>query len=157
MKTITIAATLAMAGAIAEAEPYVARCQMGECLHYDQTSRQVVGQGSAAVPGHLVLVSLRGAVSGDPGTPPSSLAWCKLGPRTKKETRRSVVLVECIRMPHKKELCAVCIHESHRDIMPNSAKNIHLCARASGTNGSRCRSEREATVVHTNQATGAGC
>lgn len=80
MKTITIAATLAMAGAIAEAEPYVARCQMGECLHYDQTSRQVVGQGSAAVPGHLVLVSLRGAVSGDPGTPPSSLAWGEPSP-----------------------------------------------------------------------------
>lgn len=71
---LILAAALALPGA-ALAEPYLGRCQMGECLHYDQISREVVGIGNAAVPGELVTVSLRSAVSDSPDADPASLAW----------------------------------------------------------------------------------
>lgn len=80
MKPILLAAALALPAALAQAEPYLARCHMGECIHYDQTSRQVVGQGSAAVPGDLVLVTLRQAVSAAPDTPADSLDWGEPSP-----------------------------------------------------------------------------
>lgn len=80
MKPILLAAAFALPAALAQAEPYLARCHMGECIHYDQTSRQVVGQGSAAVPGDLVMVTLRQAVSDDPDTPASGLAWGEPSP-----------------------------------------------------------------------------
>ncbi|MGN7871918.1 hypothetical protein, partial [Paracoccus sp. 22332] len=80
MKPLILAAALALPAALAQAEPYLARCQMGECVHYDQTGRQVVGQGSATVPGELVLVTLRQAVSADPDIPGDSLAWGEPAP-----------------------------------------------------------------------------
>ncbi|MGN7871632.1 hypothetical protein [Paracoccus sp. 22332] len=80
MKPLILAAALALPAALAQAEPYLARCHMGECIHYDQTDRQVVGQGSAAVPGDLVLVTLRQAVSAAPDTPADSLDWGEPSP-----------------------------------------------------------------------------
>lgn len=80
MKPFLLAVALALPAAIAQAEPYLARCHMGECIHYDQTGRRVVGQSSAAVPGDLVLVTLREAVSADPDTPPSDLDWGEPSP-----------------------------------------------------------------------------
>ena len=80
MKPFLLAAAFALPATFAQAEPYLARCQMGECIHYDQASRQVVGQGSAAVPGDLVLVTLREAVSGDPDTPAGGLDWGEPSP-----------------------------------------------------------------------------
>jgi hypothetical protein len=80
MKSFLLAAALALPTALAQAEPYLARCHMGECIHYDQTSRQVVGQGSAAVSGDLVMVTLRQAVSDDPDTPASDLDWGEPSP-----------------------------------------------------------------------------
>lgn len=79
MKPILLAAA-ALTATMAQAEPYLARCQMGECVHYDQTDRQIVGQGSAAVPGELVLVTLREAISADPGTQADSLDWGEPSP-----------------------------------------------------------------------------
>lgn len=80
MKPFILVTALALTATMAQAEPYLARCQMGECIHYDQTDRQVVGQGSATVPGELVLVTLREAVSADPDTPPGGLAWGEPSP-----------------------------------------------------------------------------
>lgn len=57
------------------AAPYLGRCQMGECIDVDQVSHQVVGEGSAVVPGDLVMVSLRTAVSSAPETDPATLDW----------------------------------------------------------------------------------
>lgn len=80
MKPLFFAAALTLTATIAKAEPYLARCQMDECIHYDQTDRQVVGQGSATIPGELVLVTLREAVSADPDIPASGLAWGEPAP-----------------------------------------------------------------------------
>jgi hypothetical protein len=80
MKPFLLAAAFALPAVLAGAEPYLARCRMGECIHHDQTSRQVVGQGSAAVPGELVMVTLRQAVSDDPDTPASDLDWSEPSP-----------------------------------------------------------------------------
>lgn len=71
---IILAAALALPG-IALADPYLGRCHMGECLFYDQVSRHIVGEGSAAVPGDLVLVSLRSAVADSPDADPATLTW----------------------------------------------------------------------------------
>ena len=57
------------------AETYLGRCQMGECLHYDQSDRRVEGQGSSRVPGELVRVTLRQAVSDRPDTPKKRLQF----------------------------------------------------------------------------------
>ncbi|RJK96638.1 hypothetical protein D3P06_17380 [Paracoccus aestuarii] len=57
------------------AAPYLGRCQMGECIHVDQVAREVVGEGSAAVPGDLVIVALRTAVSASPEADPATLDW----------------------------------------------------------------------------------
>ncbi|RJK92909.1 hypothetical protein D3P06_19025 [Paracoccus aestuarii] len=65
---------LLLPGAVTAA-PYLGRCQMGECIHVDQVSRQVVGEGSAAVPGDLVMVALRTAVPGAPEADPATLDW----------------------------------------------------------------------------------
>lgn len=65
---------LLMPGALTAA-PYLGRCQMGECIHVDQVSREVVGEGSAAVPGDLVMVALRTAVSAAPKADPATLDW----------------------------------------------------------------------------------
>lgn len=79
MKTSPIlAAALALPAVLAlpdpvRAEPYLGRCHMGECLHYDQVSRSVIG--SAAVPGDLVLVALRSAVSDRADADPAALDW----------------------------------------------------------------------------------
>lgn len=65
---------LLLPGALVAA-PYLGRCQMGECILVDQVSRQVVSGGSAAVPGDLVMVSLRTAVSAAPAADPAILDW----------------------------------------------------------------------------------
>lgn len=65
---------LLLPGAVTAA-PYLGRCQMGECIHVDQVSHHVVGDGSATVPGDLVMVSLRTAVSDAPETDPATLNW----------------------------------------------------------------------------------
>ena len=71
---VLAAALLALAGP-ATAETYLGRCKMGECLHYDQSGRRVEGQGSARVPGQLVRVTLREAVSDRPDTPKRRLQF----------------------------------------------------------------------------------
>lgn len=68
------AALLALSGP-ATAEVYLARCKMGECIHYEQRGRRVEAQGSARVPGELVRVTLREAVSGSPDTRTADLQW----------------------------------------------------------------------------------
>lgn len=65
---------LLMPGALAAA-PYLGRCHMGECMHVEQVSRHIVGESSVAVPGELVMVALRTAVSAAPETDPASLDW----------------------------------------------------------------------------------
>ena len=67
-------ALTALASPVA-AETYLGRCKMGECLHYDQSGRRVEGQGSARVPGQLVRVTLRQAVSDRPDTPTARLQF----------------------------------------------------------------------------------
>lgn len=79
MKHLMLAALLTLPAA-AHADPYLRRCHMGECLHYDQVSRHIVGTGSAAVPGDLVMVSLRSAVSADPDADPAELDWSEPAP-----------------------------------------------------------------------------
>lgn len=71
---VLAAALLALSGP-ATAEVYLARCKMGECIHYEQSGRRVEAQGSAAVPGELVRVRLREAVSGSPETRTANLQW----------------------------------------------------------------------------------
>lgn len=71
---LALPAVLALPGPV-RPEPYLGRCHMGECLHYDQVSRSVIGTGSAAVPGELVLVALRSAVSDRVDADPATLAW----------------------------------------------------------------------------------
>lgn len=56
LKPLIAGAALATPGA---AEVYLARCKMGECIHYEQRGRRIETQGSAAVPGELVKVMLR--------------------------------------------------------------------------------------------------
>lgn len=74
MKHLFLAAIL-IAPTTALSQTWLGRCQMGECVHDDQTSRQVVGEGSATVPGELVLVTLRSAISDRPDTPAGALTW----------------------------------------------------------------------------------
>ena len=71
---VLAAALLALSGP-ATAEVYLARCKMGECIHYEQSGRRVEAQGSAAVPGELVRVRLREAVSASPETRTAQLQW----------------------------------------------------------------------------------
>lgn len=71
---VLAAALLALSGP-ATAEVYLARCKMGECIHYEQSGRRVEAQGSAAVPGELVRVRLRQAVSASPETRTAQLQW----------------------------------------------------------------------------------
>ncbi len=71
---LALPAVLVLPGPV-RAEPYLGRCHMGECLHYNQVSRSVIGTGSAAVPGDLVLVALRSAVSDRADADPATLAW----------------------------------------------------------------------------------
>ena len=65
-KSLVLALALAALASPVAAETYLGRCKMGECLHYDQSDRRVEGQGSARVPGDLVRVTLRQAVSAGP-------------------------------------------------------------------------------------------
>lgn len=60
----------------ASAEVYLSRCKMEECVYYEQTNRQVVGEGSRVVPGKLVSVRLRAAaVYGEPQPAAAALEW----------------------------------------------------------------------------------
>ncbi|MDO5613485.1 MAG: hypothetical protein Q4G14_09630 [Paracoccus sp. (in: a-proteobacteria)] len=59
---------------------FAGRCHMDGCFWVDQSAPQQIGQGSAAVPGHLVQVTQRLAYSQHPGAnypdaPPDGLAW----------------------------------------------------------------------------------
>lgn len=76
---LALPTVLALPGPVL-ANPYLGRCHMGECLHYDQVSRSVIGTGSAAVPGALVLVALRSAVSDRADPDPATLDWEALAP-----------------------------------------------------------------------------
>ena len=69
---VLAAALLALSGP-ATAEVYLARCKMGECIHYEQSGRRVEAQGSAKVPGELVRVRLREA--------PGRLGWSTIARR----------------------------------------------------------------------------
>lgn len=75
MKTFLILTAALTLPCTVLSEPYLGRCHMGECLHYDQVTREVVGPGSDAVPGELVLVALRSAVSDRPDADPATLVW----------------------------------------------------------------------------------
>ena len=74
-KSFFLALALAAMASPVAAETYLGRCKMGECLHYDQSGRRVEGQGSARVPGQLVRVTLREAVSDRPDTPKRRLKF----------------------------------------------------------------------------------
>lgn len=69
------AATVLVSGVSAAAETYLARCQMEECVYYDQIDRRVVGDGSTAVLGDLVEVTLRSAASGSESASAADLVW----------------------------------------------------------------------------------
>ena len=74
-KSLFLGLALAALASPVAAETYLGRCKMGECLHYDQSERRVEGQGSARVPGDLVRVTLRQAVSDRPDTPAARLQF----------------------------------------------------------------------------------
>lgn len=74
-KSLFLGLALAALASPVAAETYLGRCQMGECLHYDQSDRRVEGQGSSRVPGELVRVTLRQAVSDRPDTPKKRLQF----------------------------------------------------------------------------------
>lgn len=75
LKSLVVGLALVIAGSPVAAETYLGRCKMGECLHYDQSGRRVEAQGSARVPGNLVQVTLREAVSDRPDTPRNRLQF----------------------------------------------------------------------------------
>ena len=74
-KSLFLGLALAALASPVAAESYLGRCKMGECLHYDQSERRVEGQGSARVPGDLVRVMLREAISDRPDTPKKRLQF----------------------------------------------------------------------------------
>ena len=74
-KSLFLGLALAALASPVAAETYLGRCKMGECLHYDQSDRRVEGQGSSRVPGELVRVTLRQAVSDRPDTPTARLQF----------------------------------------------------------------------------------
>ena len=74
-KSLFLGLALAALVSPVAAETYLGRCKMGECLHYDQSDRRVEGQGSWRVPGELVRVTLRQAVSDRPDTPTARLQF----------------------------------------------------------------------------------
>ncbi len=74
-KSLFLGLALAALASPVAAETYLGRCKMGECLHYDQSDRRVEGQGSARVPGDLVRVTVRQAVSARPDTPKKRLQF----------------------------------------------------------------------------------
>ena len=74
-KSFFLALALAALASPVAAETYLGRCKMGECLHYDQSGRRVEGQGSARVPGDLVRVMLREAISDRSDTPKKRLQF----------------------------------------------------------------------------------
>nr|WP_172684932.1 hypothetical protein [Paracoccus marcusii] len=69
------AATVLASAVPAAAETYLARCQMGECVYYDQTEHRIVGEGSTAVPGDVVEVTLRSAASESESASAANLVW----------------------------------------------------------------------------------
>lgn len=74
--TLTLPAAAVVASVVpTAAETYLARCQMGECIYYDQTERRIVGEGSAAVSGDLVSVTLRSAASESETSSVADLVW----------------------------------------------------------------------------------
>lgn len=76
MHRLLAAALLSSFALPAAAEVYLSRCKMEECVYYDQTNRQMVGEGSTAVPGKLVSVRLRAAATyGAPQPPAAALEW----------------------------------------------------------------------------------
>ena len=74
-KSLFLGLALAALASPVAAESYLGRCKMGECLHYDQSERRVEGQGSARVPGDLVRVMLREAISDRSDTPKKRLQF----------------------------------------------------------------------------------
>ena len=74
-KSLILGLALAALASPVVAETYLGRCKMGECLHYDQSDRRVEGQGSSRVPGELVRVTVRQAVSDRPDTPTARLQF----------------------------------------------------------------------------------
>ena len=74
-KSLFLGLALAALASPVAAETYLGRCKMGECLHYDQSDRRVEGQGSSRMPGQLVRVTLREAVSDRPDTPKRRLKF----------------------------------------------------------------------------------
>ena len=74
-KSLFLGLALVIAASPVAAETYLGRCKMGECLHYDQSDRRVEGQGSARVPGDLVRVMLRQAISDRSDTPKKRLQF----------------------------------------------------------------------------------
>ena len=74
-KSLFLGLALAALASPVAAESYRGRGKMGECLHYDQSDRRVEGQGSSRVPGELVRVTLRQAVSDRPDTPTARLQF----------------------------------------------------------------------------------
>ena len=74
-KSLFLGLALAALASPVAAETYLGRCKMGECLHYDQSDRRVEVQGSARVPGQLVRVMLRQAISDRSDTPKKRLQF----------------------------------------------------------------------------------
>ena len=74
-KSFFLGLALAALASPVAAETYLGRCKMGECLHFDQSDRRVEAQGSARVPGDLVRVMLREAISDRSDTPKKRLQF----------------------------------------------------------------------------------
>ena len=74
-KSLFLGLALAALASPVAAETYLGRCKMGECLHFDQSDRRVEAQGSARVPGDLVRVMLREAISDRSDTPKKRLQF----------------------------------------------------------------------------------
>lgn len=76
MHRLLAAALLSALALPAAAEVYLSRCKMEECVYYDQTNRQVMGEGSRAVPGKLISVRLRAATAYGASQPTAAaLEW----------------------------------------------------------------------------------
>ena len=50
MKPFLLAAAFALPAALAQAEPYLARCHMGECIHYDRPRARLSARAAPLCP-----------------------------------------------------------------------------------------------------------
>ncbi len=75
MKTVLLAtiAAIAIAPAAAQAEKFVGRCKMGECIHYDLLKIRDIESSKPPIYGTLIEADMMSAVSDSPDT--AGLEW----------------------------------------------------------------------------------